>query len=295
MKKVNKILLGSVLPFLGLSVAVPVIATSCSVTPATIIPAQWDSNVELIEGFSLNSNKDELIFDARVDADATKGKIDLEGIKEIIFKKTTGDNPTLTTEISDNIKNTIVGFKDSGWTISLEKETENKNDKTTIFEFLLSRKDGLEISRLKIIAKNYLINGTWERNTDTILPGISNLSDDGATLNIDLSNIDENSTLKWETLTNKSSKSDVKSKLVDSSNNSNLINKYKLLIDFEKDKYDQFTIDDASTQTGTKITFNVTLSKNSSVGGRATPAAGEKKLKIIVTNTSAVGNWNSAK
>lgn len=288
MKKVNKILLGSVLPFLGLSVAVPVIATSCSVTPATIIPTQWDSNVELIEGFSLNSNKDELIFDARVDADATKGKIDLEGIKEIIFKKTTDDNPTLTTEISDNIKNTIVGFKGSGWTISLEKETENKNDKTTIFEFLLSRKDGLEISRLKIIAKNYLINGTWERNTDTILPGISHLSNDGKTLNIDLSNIKATDTLKWEGLDNSKQKSDVKAKLVNSNDNSNLIDKYKNLIDFKKDAYDSFKISDGSSAAGQTIEFNITLSKTNARNLLNSQTSENPILKIIVKNTQ----WN---
>lgn len=288
MKKVNKILLGSVLPFLGLSVAVPVIATSCSVTPATIIPAQWDSNVELIEGFSLNSNKDELIFDARVDADATKGKIDLEGIKEIIFKKTTDDNQTLTTEISDNIKNTIVGFKGSGWTISLEKETENKNDKTTIFEFLLSRKDGLEISRLKIIAKNYLINGTWERNTDTILPGISHLSNDGKTLNIDLSNIKATDTLKWEGLDNSKQKSDVKAKLVNSNDNNNLIDKYKNLIDFKKDAYDSFKISDGSSAAGQTIEFNITLSKTNARNLLNSQTSENPILKIIVKNTQ----WN---
>lgn len=288
MKKVNKILLGSVLPFLGLSVAVPVIATSCSVTPATIIPAQWDSNVELIEGFSLNSNKDELIFDARVDADATKGKIDLEGIKEIIFKKTTDDNSTLTTEISDNIKNTIVGFKGSGWTISLEKETENKNDKTTIFEFLLSRKDGLEISRLKIIAKNYLINGTWERNTDTILPGISHLSNDGKTLNIDLSNIKATDTLKWEGLDNSKQKSDVKAKLVNSNDNNNLIDKYKNLIDFKKDAYDSFKISDGSSVAGQTIEFNITLSKTNARNLLNSQTSENPILKIIVKNTQ----WN---
>lgn len=278
MKKVNKILLGSVLPFLGLSVTVPVIATSCSVTPATITKTQWNSYFDFQPGFSLNSTKDELIFDASIDSSAATPTLD--AINQELFNKTNENFDKW--EAKAIITDAIVNF--NGWKIQLEsKPQEDPNSKITIYSFLLSKNGDAELSRLKLIVKNYLIEGTWSTKE---LDSNAKISNDGKDLSVDLT--DTNA--KWLTLTNASTKQNVKDLVVKQSGgqlkastllkSSELSDVIKNVIDKKDGVYDSYNVTIA--EEGNKITFNIVLAKSSN-------ASITVNMKLIVTNNKT--NW----
>lgn len=288
MKKVNKILLGSVLPFLGLSVAVPVITTSCSVQSATIVESKWNDLTTQQEnsGLSLNKEKNELTFDVLMDKTSQEGDPipTLEDVKSIIFEGN---------KIAKVVTDGIFEF-DKFQSIELEgkEPEENINDKIATFNFLLSRKDGLEISRLKLIIKNYLIDGTWSNKSKSDFINNVFLSNKGLTLNVDLTNIgsaNTKETKKWFGLDSTSTASGIKIAIKSDEHDtqSDLTETFKKLIDQEKikigenivDKYNSFKV--TSVTNTNSITFTIKLSNNTENSN-----VKEKDLIIIVKNTS---------
>lgn len=280
MKKVNKILLGSVLPFLGLSVTVPVIATSCSVTPATMTKTQWNSYFDFQPGFSLNSTKDELIFDASAELQTGGIPSTLDQINNFLFDSITDENKNDISKwgIKEIIKSSIVGY-DSNWDIKLEGTIlpENKDLKIATYNFILSKKDGLEISRLKLIIKNYLIEGTWSTKELDIYAKLSN---DGKNLTVDLSTLTgEND--NWQSLNANSSISAVESaifKTTDATNPKELKETIVALIDKNNESFDKYEV--AKEQNGRNIIFNITLKKGN-----------DKKGEMVLTITKN-SDWN---
>lgn len=277
MKKVNKILLGSVLPFLGLSVAVPVIATSCSVQSATIVESKWKLSTEQQSnpGFSLNDKNNELTFDFLKDNTVAEGDPTptLEIIKSVIFENN---------KITSIITNAIVDF-DKFQSIELEgkEPSQNINDKIATFNFVLSRKDGLEISHLKLIIKNYLIDGTWSNKA--LKEGVANLTNDGKNLNINLKDV----TTAHLGLDKEKTKDQVVTAIQGS--NSSLTETFKQLVDQETigetndDRYNTFTVVNSDDSSKSIITFTITLS-NSDASKNISP----KELKIVVANYKKV-------